>query len=680
MDLLPPDFDGDPPQTNQDLGVGTGTWAPAAQDTDFLDRAPDGCPCESMRRALQVFLRLGKEERMKRPMDTLKFLQEFADLSPGDLAPHVVMRIAVAEEDKPAEEWYATHFLSEEEIEKGFPRLRKRVFVEEAMDEDAEREASDHMSEGAAREEGGTGFHAGALGFMREDDETLAGANLESLRLSGAEGDLRGLRLGEGQDLPRRPQTARTHEEVRSRLSTERESLGRRGASGKEASLLAQVRENSAQEDSDREADDFVTHEGVETTGQVLGYFVRKWRRKADGDQTCADLDGLLSAHPPHAPTPTPAVESDPKMDVLKARSIFEGSARREFVFRKGVQTRGAPQNAPASEAALAWLAEKARTSPQRVVDGSNFYFPHTHEVFRRILAEIYNPTRLADLQGPAPANTTAMADLAGRFAFRTKGFAQDFEANVYHGAVIVSFRAQGQTVTIDLEKRITAEGRKRHHEFIDKVLKGETPLDKLTQQQQSLCFSKDAKRYALLHPAVPLQLRVYLEPRITEDGLKRYFQLEMDPEGEDVLPLTSVQAGEPYFHLNRETGALEGCFFSFLADFDDPHKNLRAETLNTFGHVDSVAACHQVDDHTPIPEGKTRAGLLCFMGAIPASAHEGPDIWQRRWVLLQDCPVVRFFYNPNQLYCPKELEHHEMFPGVHTTPGHCVTIVLGYV
>jgi hypothetical protein len=74
MDLLPPDFDGEPPQTNQDLGDGTGTWAPSAQDTDFLDRAPDGCPRESLRRALQVFLRLGKEERMKRPMDTLKFL------------------------------------------------------------------------------------------------------------------------------------------------------------------------------------------------------------------------------------------------------------------------------------------------------------------------------------------------------------------------------------------------------------------------------------------------------------------------------------------------------------------------------------------------------------------------------------------------------------------------------
>jgi hypothetical protein len=33
---------------------------------------------------------------------------------------------------------------------------------------------------------------------------------------------------------------------------------------------------------------------------------------------------------------------------------------------------------------------------------------------------------------------------------------------------------------------------------------------------------------------------------------------------------------------------------------------------------------------------------------------------------------VVRFFYNPNGAYRPKELEHNEMFPGVHATPGHC--------
>jgi hypothetical protein len=77
-----------------------------------------------------------------------------------------------------------------------------------------------------------------------------------------------------------------------------------------------------------------------------------------------------------------------------------------------------------------------------------------------------------------------------------------------------------------------------------------------LTAAQQSVCFAKDAKRYTLLHPAVPMQLHVYLEPRIMEDGCKRYFQLEMDPEGEGVLPLTSVVAGELYFRLNEETGS----------------------------------------------------------------------------------------------------------------------------
>jgi hypothetical protein len=276
----------------------------------------------------------------------------------------------------------------------------------------------------------------------------------------------------------------------------------------------------------------------------------------------------------------------------------------------------------------------KHNRNTKSVREGSRYFFPYTHEVFRRLLAEIYNPKRLADSAGPAPANTSAMAnlvgrfafctkgnsqdfeanvyhgDLVGRFAFRTKGNSQDFEANVYHGAVVVCFRAQGQTVTVDLEKRITAEGRQQHHEFIENVLKGETLLEKLNSAQQSLCFFKDAKRYALLHPAVPMQLRVFLEPRITEDGCKRYFQLEMDPEEEDILPVASVIAGEPYLHLNTETGSAEGCFFAFIADFNDPQGTLRAETLNTFGHVDAVAACHQIDAPAPLKQARHAQGL----------------------------------------------------------------------
>jgi hypothetical protein len=247
---LPPDFDGDAPQTNKVLEDGTGTWAPAAQNMDFFDTAPDECPRESMYKALEIFLRLGKEERHKRLVDTLNFLQDFTQLSGSELAPHVVLRIAVAAEDKPAEDWYATHFLGEEEREKGFQRLREKVLVEEPMEEDAERENIAHdMSKSArAGEEGGTGFHASELEFTQEEDETLVGADLESRMIYGAEARLGGLRLGETQQLPRRPQTAQTHDEVRSRLSSGRECLEHRGASGKEASLLARVRESSTQE------------------------------------------------------------------------------------------------------------------------------------------------------------------------------------------------------------------------------------------------------------------------------------------------------------------------------------------------------------------------------------------------------------------------------------------------
>jgi hypothetical protein len=423
---FPPDFDEDAPQTNQVLEDGTGTWAPSAQDTDFLHSAPDKCPRESMRKALDIFLRLTRGEGLKRQMDTLNFLQEFTQVAGSDIAPHVALRITVVSEDKTAEDWYATDFLGGKETEKGYPRLRDKVLVEEPMEEDAERESSSHdMSEGAraaGEEEGVTRFHASTLEFTPEEDVTLVCADWESRRIHNAEARLGGLRLGETLQLPHRPQTAQTHEEVRSRLSSGGESLERRRASGKEASLLARVRDNSTQEESDREADDFETREGLETIGEVLGYFVRKWRSKVDGEQTCADLDERLHAHPHYAPPSSPPVAPDSKMEVMKASTNFGAGARKEFVFWKGVQTRNAPQNAPALEAALAWLAEKARTAPESVREGSKYYFPYTHEVFRRLLAEIYNPTRLADLAGPTPTNTSAMADPVGRFAFRTEG------------------------------------------------------------------------------------------------------------------------------------------------------------------------------------------------------------------------------------------------------------------
>jgi hypothetical protein len=428
------------------------------------------------------------------------------------------------------------------------------------------------------------------------------------------------------------------------------------------------AREDRVQAESDQEADDFQEGEGKETASQVLAHYILRWRRWGEPDQTCRKLDELFLDHPPHDPAQPPAPSPERQMDVMRARVIF--GTTKEFVFCQGVQTPRAPNGAPASEEALHWLATKARDNPVQRIKGVDGFLPHTREVLRRILANVYNPTRLSDLQGPARGG--AMADLEGRFAFRTKGLAQDFESNVYNGTVILHMGHQGSTATVDLEKRLTAEAREQHHTLIDGLLTGEKDFATLSQAQQASCAAKAAKRYALLHPAVPMQLRVFIQPRIMEDGTKRYFQLEMDPMGPGVLPIAQVLAGDPNFRINKDTGALEGCYFAFIADFSDPQGTLRAETLNSFGRVDSYAACHAVNNFDPIPQGHTRAGLLVYMGAIPASLRHDADQWQRRWVLLDDCRVVPFYYNPQGTYRLKELAANEYPLGIHTSHGHC--------
>jgi hypothetical protein len=135
MALLPPDFDGAPSRTRGDLGAGTGTWAPNPQDTDFLDRAQDGCPREPMLRVLDIFLRLNREERTQRTVDTYKFIRDYMQISEQELAPHMVIRVTVAQEDQEAENWYADNVLSEAEMKENFPRLRARVYNDQPMEE-----------------------------------------------------------------------------------------------------------------------------------------------------------------------------------------------------------------------------------------------------------------------------------------------------------------------------------------------------------------------------------------------------------------------------------------------------------------------------------------------------------------------------------------------------------------
>jgi hypothetical protein len=208
------------------------------------------------------------------------------------------------------------------------------------------------------------------------------------------------------------------------------------------------------------------------------------------------------------------------------------------------------------------------------------------------------------------------------------------------------------------------------HADMVDKLLTG-TPTTAFTEAQLKDCVARDAKRYALLHPAVPLRLRVYFQPLLTRDHFKRYFHVEMDPDAEGVLPIETVRAGDPYWRVNPETGRMEGCFFAFICNIPDPNGDLRAETLDSFENVDAFASCHAVEPQTPISPGQTRAGLLVPMGAIPPKLTTDIDIWRRHWVRLDKCCVVNLFFNPKNRYRPRELQPREFSSGAWTTPGH---------
>jgi hypothetical protein len=216
-----------------------------------------------------------------------------------------------------------------------------------------------------------------------------------------------------------------------------------------------------------------------------------------------------------------------------------------------------------------------------------------------------------------------------------------------------VTMEHKGSIMTLDLDEFVVLEKVAAHADTVDKLLTGTAPTD-FEEATLRECVAREGKRYALLHLAVSPRLHVYFEPRLTRNNFKRYFQLEMDPNGERVLPIKTVRAGDPYWRMNPETRELEGVFFAFIYDIPDPNGDLRAETLDSFENVDAFAACRAVEPQTPLSPGQTRAGLLVPIGAIPPKLTANIDVWRRRWVRLDECRVINLFFNPKNCYRPR--------------------------
>jgi hypothetical protein len=410
-------------------------WYPEFTDEDFLTYAPDEAPREVMEEALAIHLRMTPERQQEVLHSIRDYVFGITGLSLQKCATFRWMRLAVAQLRQATADWYSDYLFSDAEEANGFALLRMGVRPPPSAPpcEDAEdaavRPKTGMDVEGALSldEVGGAEIEQSkeeddAMELSPRADRELQQAALGSIEQTleerGRSAGLDAMRrmssvnLGEDetQGTKRGARTTGSAEEVAERV--------RAAASGATGSGRRSRRRASA---SDEEAGEG----GFETLTQLMVSLTPRWRRLKANVPTCANLNAQFAAHRAAA-TPAPsAYGADPNSAWRHAQVLFGSNNNKDFIFRKGVSTPNAPVGQAASNAALDWLAQKARDHPAQ----GHCHFPHTHKVFRKILAEVYNPPRLADLaqeQEPTPA----ISNLNGRFCYRTKRNSVDFESN----------------------------------------------------------------------------------------------------------------------------------------------------------------------------------------------------------------------------------------------------------
>jgi hypothetical protein len=209
---------------------------------------------------------------------------------------------------------------------------------------------------------------------------------------------------------------------------------------------------------------------GIKTITQLMVTLVLRWRKLKENIPTCSNLTTQLAAHRDAAAPAAPTYGEEPTRARREAQVLFGAigpRASKEFIFRKGVSTPDALAGTAASDAALDWLARKARENPAQLVNGKPYHFPHTREVFQKLLAKIYDPPRPANLTN-APEPTPGMSDLNQHFCFRTKGNNIDFESNACKATVVVLIGDKGSTVTLDLDEFVLSDNVAAHADMVD--------------------------------------------------------------------------------------------------------------------------------------------------------------------------------------------------------------------
>jgi hypothetical protein len=115
---------------------------------------------------------------------------------------------------------------------------------------------------------------------------------------------------------------------------------------------------------------------GIETLTQLMVSLILRWRMLKANVPTCANLNAQFAAHRAAATPALPEYGDDPNSARRRAQILFGSNNNRDFVFRKGVSTPNAPAGQAACDAALDWLAQKARDHPAQLIDGKPYHFP----------------------------------------------------------------------------------------------------------------------------------------------------------------------------------------------------------------------------------------------------------------------------------------------------------------
>jgi hypothetical protein len=364
-----------------------GEWFSKFTDANFFTYAPDDAPHEDMEAALAEFLAMPYESQKKMLHAVGEYVCRITALTPEQYATHRWMRLTVARLRTSTADWYDDFLLSDAEQGTGFWTLRTGVPPPPKPPRPNPEEEQRMEEEGAP----GTEQVGAQMIETRNEEEEMelsprAERELEEAALGSMEAEMEGEEESAGLDATQRMASVKLGDEetrgsrprVRTASSAEEVAEMVKAAVKGTGASERRIRRRALAATSDEEAAE-LKDGGIETITQLMVTMVLRWRKLKENVPTCSNLTAQFASHRDAAAPAALAYGEEPTRARREAQVLFGAAgpkASKEFIFRKGVSTLDAPAGTAASDAALDWLARKARENPAQLINGKPYHFP----------------------------------------------------------------------------------------------------------------------------------------------------------------------------------------------------------------------------------------------------------------------------------------------------------------